>query len=100
MIGPLLVLVSLALLGSGGTALWADRTQRDDGYVTTDVHRFSTAGSALMTEDTDLGSAGFSWLYSPKPARDVRIRVTPGAPARRSSWGSAPRATSIATSPA
>ena len=31
--------------------------------MTTDVHRFSTAGSALVTEDTDLGSAGFSWLY-------------------------------------
>jgi hypothetical protein len=37
-IGVLLVLVSLGLLASGGTALWADRTQRDAGYVTTDVH--------------------------------------------------------------
>jgi hypothetical protein len=63
-IGGLLVLLSLALLGTGGTALWADRTQRDAGYVTTDVHQFSISGSALMTEPTDLGSAGVGWLYS------------------------------------
>ena len=41
-IGSLLVLIALTLLGAGGTALWADRTQRDAGYATTDVHEFST----------------------------------------------------------
>src|SRR5512132_2938283 len=64
-IGTLLLLFSLALLGGGGTALWADRTQRDGGYVTTDVHHFSTSGSALATKPADLGSAGVGWLYSP-----------------------------------
>ena len=45
-IGALLVLVSIGLLGVGGTGLWADLTQRDPaGYVTTDVHAFSTSGS-------------------------------------------------------
>lgn len=76
-IGTLLVLFSLALLGAGGTALWADRTQRDEGYVTTDVHRFSTSGSALATVSTELGSAGVGWLYSPGLLDEVRIRVTP-----------------------
>jgi hypothetical protein len=71
-----LVVFSLVLLGAGGTALWADRTQRDDGYVTTDVHRFSTAGSALATEETDLGSAGVGWLYSPGWLDKIRIGVT------------------------
>ena len=78
-----LILVSLALLGAGGTAVWADRTQRDGGYVTTDVHEFSTAGSALATERTRLGSAGVGWLYSPALLGKVRIRVAPasaGAP--------------------
>jgi hypothetical protein len=79
-IGGLLVLLSLALLGTGGTALWADRTQRDAGYVTTDVHQFSISGSALMTEPTDLGSAGVGWLYSPTLLGEVRIRVTPVSP--------------------
>jgi hypothetical protein len=82
-IGGLLVLLSLVLLGGGGTALWADRTQRDGGFVTTDVHEFSTTGSALATVSTELGSAGVGWLYSPGLMEEVRIRVTsvsPGPP--------------------
>ena len=79
-IGTLLVLVSLALLGAGGTALWADRTQRDGGYVTTGVHEFSTDGSALATVSTELGSAGIGWLYAPTLLDEVRIRVTPTSP--------------------
>lgn len=76
-IGVLLVLVSFALLGGGGTGLWADLSQRDAGYVTTGVHHFSTSGSALATERTDLGSAGVGWLYSPGLLGQVRIRVKP-----------------------
>jgi len=76
-IGGLLVLLSLALLGVGGTGVWADRTQRDAGYVTTGVHEFSSSGSALATESTHLGSPGVGWLYSPGLLGKVRIRVTP-----------------------
>ena len=76
-IGTLLVLLALVLLGAGGTALWADRTQREGGYVTTDVEEFSTSGSALATVSTELGSAGVGWLYSPGLLGEVRIRVTP-----------------------
>lgn len=76
-IGALVVLVSVGLLGAGGTALWADRTQRDAGYVTTSVHHFSTSRSALATERTDLGSAGAGWLFAPSLLDRVRIRVTP-----------------------
>lgn len=76
-IGALLVLFSLVLLGSGGTGVWADRTQREGGYATTSLHRFSTSGSALATERTELGSAGVGWLYSPGLLGRVRIRVTP-----------------------
>jgi hypothetical protein len=76
-IGALLVLLSLALLGAGGTAVWADRTQRDASYVTTSVHEFSSTGSALATEPTHLGSPGVGWLYSPGLLGKVRIRVMP-----------------------
>jgi hypothetical protein len=79
-IGALLVLVSVGVLGGGATLLWADRTQRDAGYATTDVHQFTTSGSALATEPTDLGSAGTGWLYSPTLLDTVRIRVTPASP--------------------
>jgi hypothetical protein len=78
-IGTLLVLISLVLLGAGGTGLWADRTQRDGGYVTTDVHDFSTSGAALATVSTELGSAGIGWLYAPGLLDKVRIRVTPAS---------------------
>lgn len=76
-IGALLVLVSLVLLGGGGTGMWAYLTKRDAAYVTTGVHKFSTAGSALATKPTHLGSAGAGWLYSPTLLGKVRIRVTP-----------------------
>ena len=78
-IGTLLILVALALLGAGGTGVWADLTQRDAGYVTTDVHAFSTSGAALATEPTHLGSSGVGWLYSPGLLGKLRIRVTPAS---------------------
>jgi len=78
-VGVLLVLLSLPLLGGGGTALWADRTQREAGYATTDVHHFSSSGSALATVSTELGSAGVGWLYAPGLLDTLRIRVTPDA---------------------
>ncbi len=82
-IGTVLALLALTLLGAAGTALWADRTQRDGGYVTTDLHEFSTSGSALATEQTELGAAGVGWLYGPGLLGKVRIRVTPGSPGSR-----------------
>lgn len=79
-IGSLVVLFSLVLLGAGGTGVWADRTQREAGYVTTGVHRFSTSTSAITTERTRLGSVGVGWLYAPGLLDSVRIRVTPVHP--------------------
>jgi membrane protease YdiL (CAAX protease family) len=76
-IGALFVLVALALLGAGGTGVWADRTQREAGYVTTGVHDFSTTGAAVATEATSLGAPGVDWLYTPSLLGKVRIRVTP-----------------------
>jgi hypothetical protein len=79
-IGTMLVLVSLVLLGAGGTALWAETTQREGGYVTTGVHDFSSSGSALATVSTELGTAGVGWFYAPGLLDEVRIRVTPARP--------------------
>jgi hypothetical protein len=91
-IGVLLVLPSVVLLGAGGTVLWADRTQRDAGYTTTDVHHFSTAGSALATERTHLGSAGTGWLYAPALLDSIRLRVTARDPGQRLFVGIGPSA--------
>lgn len=78
-IGIFFGLVSLIPLGAGGTALWADVTQRDDGYITSDVQAFSTSGSALVTEPADLGVPGIGWLYAPSVLGEIRIRVTPAS---------------------
>jgi hypothetical protein len=79
-IGSLLVLASVGLLSGGAVALWADLTQRDAaGYVTTDVHTFSTPGSALATEPAELDSPGVGWLYSSVLLGNVRIRATPAS---------------------
>jgi hypothetical protein len=75
--GALLVLLALALLGGGGVGLWADVSQREGGYVTAGGHDFSTSGSALVTEETKLGSAGVGWLYPASLLGKIRIRVTP-----------------------
>jgi hypothetical protein len=76
-IGTLLILIALVLLGAGGTGVWADRTQRDAGYVTTGVHNLAAPGAAVATEATSLGSPGVDWLYSPSLLGKLRIRVTP-----------------------
>ena len=75
--GCLIACFALVVLGVGGVGVWADLTQREGGYVTSSEHQFSTAGSALATERTHLGSAGVGWLYSPSLLGKVRIRVTP-----------------------
>lgn len=76
-IGVVLALVALTCIGMGGVGLWAHLTQREGDYVTSDVHKFSTSGSALATVHTDLGSAGVGWLYGPGLLDKVRVRVTP-----------------------
>jgi hypothetical protein len=92
-IGSLLALVSVGLLGAGGTAMWADLSHRDAaGYVTSDVHGFSTAGSALATDPVELGDPGISWLYSEIVLGEVRIRVKPSDPGSTLFVGIAPTA--------
>jgi hypothetical protein len=54
-VGSVIGLLALALLAAGGTAVWADKTQRDaSGYFTTSTHRFATGTYALTHEGVDL----------------------------------------------
>lgn len=78
-VGAVLGLISLISLGTGGTAVWASVTQREDGFITSDVQPFSTSGSALVTKPADLGVPGFGWLYAPSVLGEIRIRVTPAS---------------------
>lgn len=75
-VGAVLALISLGLLGGGGTLLWADQALRHDGYVTTGTATYSTTGYALASERVNLG---WGWLLTGLVG-DVRLQVTPLAP--------------------
>lgn len=77
-IGSVLALVSLGLLGGGGTLVWAGQALRQDGYVTTGTVTYSTTGYALASERVDLG---WVWLLTGLVG-DVRLRVTATSPGR------------------
>lgn len=91
-VGIVLAVVGLTFIGVGGVGLWADLTQREGDYVTSDVHKFSTSGSALATVHTDLGSAGVGWLYGPGLLDKVRVRATPQTAGARLFVGIGPSA--------
>jgi hypothetical protein len=92
-VGSLMTLASVGFLGAGGTALWADLSHRDAaGYVTSDVHTFSTGGSALATDSVELGDPGVGWLYSEVILGEVRIRVRPSDPGSQLFVGIGPTA--------
>ena len=76
-IGAVLVLISLGLLGAGGTALWAETTQRDaGGYLDLGTATYSTTGYALASDTIDLHAAGNGWDAAKSLFGTVRIRAT------------------------
>jgi hypothetical protein len=79
-LGSILVLFGLALLAGGGFLLWADRTQREDGYVTTPSERFATPTYALTRTRLDVDTDGPGWLLNESWFGKIRIRgESPGA---------------------
>jgi hypothetical protein len=61
-IGAVLLLVSTGFLLGGGTLLWADQTQRDDGYVVSGTTRVDTDRYAIVTGALVLDTAGADWM--------------------------------------
>jgi hypothetical protein len=76
-VGSLGVLVGLALLITGGFALWADQTERDDdGYLTTPTETFSTARYALTAEGLDVNAEGFDWATDSDRFGRIKIEAS------------------------
>ena len=73
-LGGIGVLLGLALLAGGGFLLWADRTQRDDGYLTTPTERFATPTYALTRTRLDVETNGANWVLNDNWFGKVRIR--------------------------
>ena len=73
--GPVLLLISLALIAGGGALVWADQEQVHSGYVTTSTATYATGGYALASDAITLHSRGMF-------VDEVRIRITSSDPSR------------------
>jgi hypothetical protein len=66
-------LLGLGLAAGGGFLLWADRTQRESGYLTTPTERFATSTYALTRERLE-ADAGGARIWNEDWLGKVRIR--------------------------
>src|SRR4051794_24913694 len=74
-VGSIVALIALAVLAAGGSALWADKTQRDSaGYFTSSTHRFAADSYAITHEGVDLHDLP-GWMDRGRLAH-VRLRAT------------------------
>lgn len=73
-LGSIVALLGLGLASGGGFLLWADRTQREDGYVTTSTERFATSTYAVTRERIDADAGGSDWIWNDNWLGTVRIR--------------------------
>lgn len=76
--GSVLAVLSLGLLGGGGTLLWAGQALRHDGFVTTGTSTYSTSGYALASDRVSMHLG----LLLTGLVGDVRVRVTAVSPGR------------------
>jgi len=60
-VGALTGLVALGSLATGIGALAIDRTQREDGFVTSPAHTYSTPTYALVSETAELEGPRWAW---------------------------------------
>ena len=72
-----MVVGGLTLLAGAGGLTGVDKTQRDDGYLTTDTTRVTAAGYAVASEGLELGGRDEEWVLG--RAR-VRATATDGTP--------------------
>src|SRR4051812_49913663 len=61
-------------MAGGGFLLWSDRTQREDGYLTTPSERFATPTYALTRTRLELDTNGEGWVLNESWFGKVRIR--------------------------
>lgn len=61
-LGAVLLFLSTGLLAGGGALLWADRTQRDDGFVLSGWTGLESPRHAVVTDDVELETGGAEWV--------------------------------------
>jgi hypothetical protein len=73
-LGCIGVLFGLAVMAGGGFLLWADRTQRNDGYLTTPTERFATPTYALTRTRLEVDTKDEGWVLNESWFGKIRIR--------------------------
>ena len=74
--GGLVGLVAMVAVAAGGTAIWADATQRDsNGYVSTNTHRYASPTRAIATDGVTIGSELPGWVVG-----KVRLEASSSKP--------------------
>ena len=64
-------------LAAGCAGVWADQTQREDGYLSTPTDRFATETSAITSESLKLVDSEIpDWLISEDVLGKVRLRAS------------------------
>jgi hypothetical protein len=91
-LGSIGALLGLALLVGGGFLLWADRTQREDGYLTTPTERFETSTYALTRTRLEVDADGPDWVWNDNWFGKVRIRGESAADGKQLFIGIGPEA--------
>jgi hypothetical protein len=76
--GGITVLIALALLASGGAAVWGLSQRDNDGFFTSGEHEFSTSSYALASESLDVGPDIPGWLED--GFATVRVEATSAKP--------------------
>ena len=78
-IGSVLLFAAAGTLIGGGTLLWADRSEREGGYLWTPSADISTASHAITSDSFRLEGAGLDWAVDEVLGR-ARLEVTPADP--------------------
>ena len=89
-VGAVTGLVALGVLAGGAAALAIDRTQREDGFVTSPSHTYVTPTYGLVSETADLDGPDWAWndlvgtvRIRSRSDRPVFVGIGPEADVRR-----------------
>jgi hypothetical protein len=78
-LGILLLLPALALIAGGGVLLWADQSERDDGFLMSPNGSVSTDGYALVSDRIELSTSG-DWVPVSGALGTTRVQATASGP--------------------
>jgi hypothetical protein len=73
--GAITALVATALVLGGGLALYGEVQKNDDGYLTSDTHRYEADTRALATGNVDLDLHDGNWVIEPGDLGKVRLEA-------------------------